>query len=107
MAFRDDNDAPAHGRSLRAHVDEAQDSQDEAQDCLDSVLSQAALARGPVQVNEPSIEFEFEVKHTRVPPALITLATNLWNGRSYIGSLSAAVSESWLRWASVTHVVCV
>ena len=29
------------------------------------------------------------------------------SGRLYIGSLSAAISESWLQWAGVTHVVCV
>ena len=31
----------------------------------------------------------------------------MWTGKLYIGSLSAAVSEHWLRWAGVTHVVCV
>ena len=40
-----------------------------------------------------------------MPPALIS--TRKWNGRLYIGSVSAAISESWLRWAAVTHVVCV
>ena len=107
MAFRDDNDALAHVRSLRAYVDEDQDGQDEDQGCLDSILSQAVLARGPMQVTEPSIQCEFEEKHVRVPPAHITSVTNLWNGRLYVGSLSAAISESWLRWAAVTHVVCV
>ena len=41
-----------------------------------------------------------------MPPTRI-LRGGRWNGHLYIGSLSAAVSESWLQWAGVTHVVCV
>ena len=45
--------------------------------------------------------------YARVPPTFILSLTGGWHGRLYIGSLSAAVSESWLLWAGVTHVVCV
>ena len=61
----------------------------------------------PVQENEPSIEYKFEVRNACVPPALIASDTKKWNGRLYIGSLSAAISKPWLRWAGVTHIVCV
>ena len=74
---------------------------------FEHVVSQSSHAQLPAQNIEPSIEFKFEVKYACVPPALIACDTMEWNGRLYIGSLSAVISESWLRWAGVTHIVCV
>ena len=47
----------------------------------------------------------YEVPYAAVPPALIH--TGKWNGKLYLGSISAAICEDWTRWAGVTHVVCV
>jgi hypothetical protein len=74
---------------------------------LEHICSQSSHTRVPVQENEPSIEFRYEVWYACVPPTLVALTPKKWSGCLYIGSLSAALSESWLRWAGVTHVVCV
>ena len=31
----------------------------------------------------------------------------MWNGKLYLGSISAAISKDWTSWAGVTHIVCV
>ena len=74
---------------------------------IERIVLESSHVQLPVQENEPSIEYQFEGRHACVPPALIASETGKWTGRLYIGSLSAAISESWLRWAGVTHVVCV
>ena len=68
-------------------------------------MKQSTRPRVHVQTKAPSIDFQFETRDDAVPPSFIQ--TGRWNGKLYLGSISAAVSEDWLRWARVTHVVCV
>ena len=62
------------------HLKQGADALDMAFE-LELVLSKSSHARVPVQENEPSIEFKFEVKCDSVPPALIASARRKWNAR--------------------------
>ena len=66
------------------------------------ILSQEDFEQGRAQ--EPWVEFLFEAWQCRMPPARIRHSAIV--GSLYLGGLSHAVHQDWLRWRGVTHVVC-
>jgi hypothetical protein len=76
-------------------------------DKLEDILRRPVRRREHLHEEQPVLEYSYEVPNAKTPPALILLPTSKWIGKLYLGPLSAAVSKTWLRWAGVTHVVCV
>ena len=56
---------------------------------------------------EPPLDYVYEKAwFAKTPPALLYPENNIWRGRLFLGSISAALSKPWLRWAGVTHCIC-
>ena len=66
-----------------------------------------AMQVKPAHEHEPVLAYYYEVWRAQRSPALIRPPDQKWIGKLCLGSLSAAVSQPCLRWAGVTHVVCV